>query len=88
MALIDDFDGKMAFDLYCGTGTISQVLALKAKHVVGVELVEEGILEATFYCPTGGREAVDYVLRILSGEDFEDKRVILDPYVIEKEDGK
>ena len=41
--LIDDFDGKMAFDLYCGTGTISQVLALKAKHVVGVELVEEAV---------------------------------------------
>jgi len=43
LALIDDFDGKMAFDLYCGTGTISQVLALKAKHVVGVELVEEAV---------------------------------------------
>lgn len=51
----------------------------------GVDLVERGILEATFYCPTGGREAVDYVLRILSGESFTDKRVILDPYVIEKE---
>ena len=43
LKLIDDFDGKMAFDLYCGTGTISQVLALKAKHVVGVELVEEAV---------------------------------------------
>jgi len=41
--LIDDFQGKMVFDLYCGTGTISQVLALKAKKVVGVELVEEAV---------------------------------------------
>ena len=41
LALIDDFEGKKCFDLYCGTGTISQVLALKAKEVTGVELVEE-----------------------------------------------
>ena len=51
----------------------------------GVDLVQRGILEATFYCPTGGREAVDYVLRILSGEKFDDKRVILDPYLITQE---
>lgn len=41
--LIDDFSGKKAFDLYCGTGTISQVLALKAKEVFGVEIVEEAV---------------------------------------------
>ena len=51
----------------------------------GVDLVQRGILEATFYCPTGGREAVDYVLRILSGEKFENKHVILDPHVITQE---
>ena len=42
-------------------------------------LVEQGVLDATFYCPTGGRQAVDYVLRILSGETIEDKWVILEP---------
>ena len=42
-------------------------------------LVEQGVLDATFYCPTGGRQAVDYVLRILSGESIEDKWVILEP---------
>lgn len=52
----------------------------------GVDLVQRGVLEATFYCPTGGREAVDYVLRILSGEKFDDKRVILDPYLITQEE--
>lgn len=51
----------------------------------GVELVNRGILEATFYCPTGGREAVEYVLRILSGEEFAEKRVILKPQVILKD---
>ncbi|MCI9475612.1 MAG: 23S rRNA (uracil(1939)-C(5))-methyltransferase RlmD, partial [Emergencia sp.] len=43
LALIDDFSGKKVFDLYCGTGTISQVLALKAKEVTGVEIVEEAV---------------------------------------------
>jgi len=31
------------FDLYCGTGTISQILAKKCEHVTGVELVRESI---------------------------------------------
>lgn len=41
--LIDDFAGKSVFDLYCGTGTISQVMAEKAGHVTGIELVEESV---------------------------------------------
>ena len=39
IGLIDDLEGKEVFDLYCGTGTISQVMALRAKHVLGVEIV-------------------------------------------------
>lgn len=50
----------------------------------GVDLVNRGILEATFYCPTGGREAVEYVLQILSGKEFTQKHVILEPHVILK----
>ena len=46
VSLIDSFEGKTVFDLYCGTGTISQVLALKAKEVVGIELVEEAVESA------------------------------------------
>ena len=48
----------------------------------GVDLVNRGILDATFYCPTGARQAVDYIVRILAGESFEDKHVILEPQVI------
>ena len=36
-------EGKKVFDLYCGTGTISQVLARSATEVVGIELVEEAV---------------------------------------------
>ena len=41
--LIDDVEGKTVFDLYCGTGTITQRLALQAKEAIGVEIVEEAV---------------------------------------------
>lgn len=43
LSLIDDFKDKKAFDLYCGTGTITQVLAREASEVVGVDIKEEAI---------------------------------------------
>ncbi len=41
--LIPDFSGKEVFDLYCGTGTISQIAALRAGHVLGIEIVKESV---------------------------------------------
>jgi len=46
ISLIDNFEGKTVFDLYCGTGTITQALATKAGHAIGVEIVEEAIVTA------------------------------------------
>ncbi|MEG0829057.1 MAG: 23S rRNA (uracil(1939)-C(5))-methyltransferase RlmD [Anaerovoracaceae bacterium] len=43
LSLMEDFSGKLVFDLFCGTGTITQTLAYKAKHVVGIEIVEEAV---------------------------------------------
>ena len=43
ISLIDSIDDKNVFDLYCGTGTISQVVAKRAKHVTGVEIVQESV---------------------------------------------
>lgn len=43
LAMVDSFEGKSVFDLYCGTGTISQILALKARSVIGIELVSEAV---------------------------------------------
>jgi len=43
IALIDDIEGKTVFDLYCGTGTISQAMATRAGKVYGVEIVEESV---------------------------------------------
>ena len=37
---------SVIFDLYCGTGTIAQIMSEKAEKVIGVELVEEAVLAA------------------------------------------
>ncbi|MGL4790544.1 MAG: 23S rRNA (uracil(1939)-C(5))-methyltransferase RlmD [Anaerotignaceae bacterium] len=46
-SIVKDFAGeakdKIIFDLYCGTGTISQIMAEKSKKVIGIEIVEEAI---------------------------------------------
>ncbi len=46
LSLIDDMDNKTVFDLYCGTGTITQIMATRAKKVYGIEIVEEAIDKA------------------------------------------
>ena len=43
----------------------------------GIEMVERGVLSATFTCPTGGKEAVIYALDILRHEEGIPKKVIL-----------
>lgn len=44
--LIDNLEGKNVFDLYCGTGTISQIMAKRAAKVTGVEIVQESVESA------------------------------------------
>lgn len=53
---------EVVYDLYTGTGTIAQYVARKAKHVIGIESVQEsinaakehaalnGLINCTFYC--------------------------------------
>ena len=65
--LVESFDGKSVFDLYCGTGTITQILALKAKEVLGIELVEEAVDAARINAEGNGLTNC----RFLAGDVFE-----------------
>lgn len=67
LALIDDLNGKSVFDLYCGTGTISQIMALKAKSVLGIELVPEAVEAATENARLNGLDNC----RFMAGDVFE-----------------
>lgn len=67
IGLIDDFENKVAFDLYCGTGTITQVLAQKAREVIGIELVEEAVEAAKSNAALNGLDNC----RFIAGDVFE-----------------
>jgi len=51
----------------------------------GIELVENGILLGTFTCKTGGKEAVNYALKILNKKEDVPKKIILECNKITKE---
>lgn len=71
------------FDLYSGTGTISQIIAPVAKKVVGVEIVEEAVEAAKVNAELNGLENCKFiagdVLKVI--DDIGDKPdlIILDP---------
>ncbi|SET15725.1 23S rRNA (uracil-5-)-methyltransferase RumA [Natronincola peptidivorans] len=45
--IVRDFVGEaknqVVFDLYCGTGTIGQIVASNAKKVIGIEIIEDAV---------------------------------------------
>ena len=43
VSLIQNIDGKVVYDLFCGTGTISQIVSEKAARVIGVEIVADSV---------------------------------------------
>jgi len=43
ISMAEDIEDKTVFDLYCGTGTISQAIAKKAKKVIGIEISKEAV---------------------------------------------
>jgi 23S rRNA (uracil1939-C5)-methyltransferase len=63
----------LVYDLYCGAGTITLWLAQHARHVIGVELIEESVEGARASARANGVENCSFVagdmLRVLT-EDF------------------
>ena len=51
---------EIVWDLYCGIGTISLFLAQKARHVYGVEVVEDAIADARNNAKCNGIENVTF----------------------------
>ena len=52
---------ELAVDLYCGAGTITQVLARRARHVIGGEIVPEAIWDAEESARRNGVENVEFL---------------------------
>lgn len=81
--LIPDLDGKDVFDLYCGAGTISQVMALNAKHVLGIEIVEEAVEAAKENAKLNGLDNCDFiagdVFEVLNSVENKPEVIVVDP---------
>ncbi len=76
-------DCKTVFDLYSGTGTIAQLLSSAAKHVIGVELVEEAVEAAREGARVNGLDNCKFiagdVLKVLDEIPDKPDVIILDP---------
>jgi len=83
LALIDDFSGKTVYDLYCGTGTITQTLALKAKRAIGVEIVEEAVAAARVNAEMNQLDNCEFiagdVFQVLDGIQDKPDVIVVDP---------
>lgn len=86
-SVVRDYVGSDAcsllYDLYCGTGTIAQVLAPVAEQVVGIELVEEAVAAANVNAAANGLTncqfiAGDVLAKVEELEGHPDV-IILDP---------
>lgn len=81
--LIDDFNNKTAFDLYCGTGTITQTLAKKAGKVIGIELVEEAVEAAKANAALNGLDNCEFmagdVFEVLKTVEEKPDVIVVDP---------
>ena len=57
-----DVTNKNIFDLYCGTGTIGQIMAeTGSKKVIGIELIEEAVLAANENVKRNGLENCTFI---------------------------
>ncbi len=80
---IGETNGRTVFDLYSGTGTIAQILAPVAKHVTGVEIVEEAVEAAKENAALNGLSNCDFiagdVLKVLDSLTERPDLIVLDP---------
>lgn len=54
-------DNQRVFDLYCGTGTIGQVVAPRAKEVIGIEIIEDAVEAARENAKLNGLENCKFI---------------------------
>jgi len=80
---IGDLDDKIVFDLYSGTGTISQALARSAKQVIGIEIVEEAVEAARENAKINGLDNCKFivgdVLKVLDEIEEKPDCIVMDP---------
>lgn len=81
--MLEDVRGKTVFDLYCGTGTITQAMAVGAKAAVGVEIVEDAVEAARKNAELNNLDNCKFiagdVLKVLDSITEQPDVIIVDP---------
>ena len=76
-------DAGVVYDLYSGTGTIAQLVSPAARHVYGIEIVEEAVEAAKINAGMNGIENVSFVcgdvMKTLGDIEERPDLIILDP---------
>lgn len=77
---------ELVADLYCGAGTISLLLANRAKHVIGIEIVPQAIRDAEENAKANGVTNVEFhaaaaeeLLPLLVAQGLRPDVIVLDP---------
>jgi 23S rRNA (uracil-5-)-methyltransferase RumA len=80
---LGDISSKVVFDLYCGTGTIGQIVAKKAKKVLGIEIVEEAVKSANENAKLNGLNNCNFIAgdiaKVIKTVNEKPDVIILDP---------
>jgi len=81
-------DGKVVMDLFCGTGTIGQILSRRTQNteIIGVDIVEEAIIDARKNAQRNGIKGIKFFAAdvgkfLLEYPEYEGKigTIVLDP---------
>lgn len=76
-------ENNVIFDLYCGTGTIAQILSEQAKKVIGIEIVEEAVEAAKVNAKLNNIENCEFiagdVLKVVDELNLKPDLILLDP---------
>lgn len=82
-SFMGDSEAKVVFDLYCGTGTIGQIVAPKAQKVIGIELIEEAVVAANENAKLNGLDNCTFiagdVAKVIQEVKEKPDIIILDP---------
>lgn len=80
---VGQVSNKTVFDLYCGTGTIAQIVAKNAKKVIGIEIIDEAVEAAKINANLNNITNCEFlagdVYKIVSDLNIKPDLIILDP---------
>ncbi len=80
---VGDTKDKVICDLYCGTGTITQLLASVARKVIGIELIEEAVEAAKQNAQLNGLDNCEFiagdVLKVIDDLKQKPDIIVIDP---------